>query len=79
MHYQKIVNVELNPDRLQALGITATQVNDQIRTFNANLPGGRADVGSREQSIRTLGSAKSVAVALSTDVSVSERWREEAS
>jgi hydrophobe/amphiphile efflux-1 (HAE1) family protein len=54
------INVELNPDRLQALGITATQVNDQIRAFNANLPGGRADVGSSEQSIRTLGSAKSV-------------------
>jgi multidrug efflux pump subunit AcrB len=54
------VNIELNPDRLQALGITATQVNDQIKTFNTNLPGGRANVGSSEQSIRTLGSAESV-------------------
>lgn len=54
------VNIELNPDRLQALGITATQVNDQIKTFNTNLPGGRATVGSSEQSIRTLGSAESV-------------------
>jgi multidrug efflux pump subunit AcrB len=42
------------------LGITATQVNNQIRALNINLPAGRADVGSREQTIRTLGSAASV-------------------
>ncbi len=56
------IRVDLAPDRLQALGITATQVNDQIRTFNVNLPGGRAEVGGSEQSIRTLGSAANVEV-----------------
>ncbi|MGJ5673492.1 MAG: efflux RND transporter permease subunit [Nostochopsis sp.] len=56
------VRINLEPDRLQSLGITATQVNDQIRAFNINLPGGRAEVGGSEQSIRTLGSAKSVDV-----------------
>ncbi|WP_392531998.1 efflux RND transporter permease subunit [Nostoc sp. C117] len=54
------IRVNLNPDRLQSLGITATQVNDQIRALNINLPGGRAEVGGSEQSIRTLGSANSV-------------------
>lgn len=54
------IRVNLNPDRLQSLGITATQVNDQIRNFNANLPGGRANVGNSEQTVRTLGSAPSV-------------------
>lgn len=57
----RAVRVDLNPERLQALGITATQVNDQLRAFNVNLPGGRAEVGSSEQTIRTLGSATSVA------------------
>jgi multidrug efflux pump subunit AcrB len=52
--------ISLNPDRLQALGITATQVNDQIRASNINLPGGRSDAGGSEQSIRTLGSARTV-------------------
>ncbi|PMB25172.1 efflux RND transporter permease subunit [Fischerella thermalis] len=56
------VRVNLDPDRLQSLGITATQVNNQIRALNINLPGGRAEVGGSEQSIRTLGSAKSVDV-----------------
>jgi hydrophobe/amphiphile efflux-1 (HAE1) family protein len=51
------VRVNLNPERLQSLGLTATTVNDQIRSFNINLPGGRGEVGSQEQSIRTLGSA----------------------
>lgn len=54
------IRVDLAPDRLQSLGITATQVNEQIRNFNVNLPGGRAEVGSSEQSIRTLGSAANV-------------------
>ncbi|MCC5618670.1 efflux RND transporter permease subunit [Nostoc sp. CHAB 5836] len=54
------IRINLNPDRLQSLAITATQVNDQIRALNINLPGGRAEVGGSEQSIRTLGSASSV-------------------
>jgi hydrophobe/amphiphile efflux-1 (HAE1) family protein len=54
------IRINLDPGRLQSVGITATQVNDQIRALNINLPGGRAEVGGTEQSIRTLGSAKSV-------------------
>jgi hydrophobe/amphiphile efflux-1 (HAE1) family protein len=54
------IRINLDPNRLESLGITATQVNDQVRTFNVNLPGGRAEVGGSEQSIRTLGSAKTV-------------------
>ena len=54
------IRIELNPDRLQSLGITATQVNDQIRAFNINLPGGRSQFGGTEKSIRTLGSAKTI-------------------
>ncbi|HEY9832354.1 MAG TPA: efflux RND transporter permease subunit, partial [Stenomitos sp.] len=56
------IRVNLDPSRLQALGITATQVNDQIRAFNVNLPGGRSQLGGSEQSIRTLGSAPNVEV-----------------
>ena len=54
------IRVDLDPSRLQAYGITATQVNDQIRSFNINLPGGRSEVGGGEQNVRTLGSAKTV-------------------
>ncbi|NET85791.1 MAG: efflux RND transporter permease subunit [Moorea sp. SIO1F2] len=54
------IRVDLDPARLQAFGITATQVNDQIRSFNVNLPGGRGNIGGAEQNVRTLGSAKTV-------------------
>ncbi|MEQ8970941.1 MAG: efflux RND transporter permease subunit [Coleofasciculus sp. C1-SOL-03] len=55
------IRVDLDPSRLQAYGITATQVNDQIRNLNIDLPGGRGNVGGSEQNIRTLGSAETVA------------------
>ncbi|PZO42505.1 MAG: ABC transporter permease [Shackletoniella antarctica] len=54
------IRVDLDPQQLNALGITATQVNDQIRALNINLPSGRATLGGQEQSFRTLGSAPTV-------------------
>lgn len=57
---EREIRVALKPDRLLALGITAAQVNEQLRAANINLPGGRGTLGVSEQSIRTLGSADSV-------------------
>ncbi|HVS77845.1 MAG TPA: efflux RND transporter permease subunit [Steroidobacteraceae bacterium] len=54
------VRVELDPARMQALGITAAQVNDQLRDLNIDLPGGQADLGNGEQLIRVLGGADTV-------------------
>lgn len=54
------IRVDLDPDLLQSLGITATQVNDQIAQFNLNRPGGRLELGGNEQNVRTLGSAESI-------------------
>src|SRR5438874_8465125 len=52
------IRVELDPARMQALGITAAEVNQQLRTLNLDSPGGRAQVGGGEQSIRVLGGAR---------------------
>lgn len=54
------VRINLDPARLQAYGITATEIDSQIAQFNVNLSGGRSEVGGREQSVRTLGSAETV-------------------
>ncbi|MBC7544854.1 MAG: efflux RND transporter permease subunit [Candidatus Sericytochromatia bacterium] len=54
------IRIELDPTRMMALGITTDQVNSLIRQFNINLPGGKAELGGAEQSIRTLGTAVSV-------------------
>jgi hydrophobic/amphiphilic exporter-1 (mainly G- bacteria), HAE1 family len=62
------IRVNLNPQRLLALGITANQVHEQIRALNIDLPGGRGSVGTNEQAIRTLGSASSVEKLRSTKI-----------
>jgi hydrophobe/amphiphile efflux-1 (HAE1) family protein len=54
------IRVALDPDRLLALGITAAEVNRQVRATNVDLAGGRGQVGGQEQAIRTLAGARSV-------------------
>ena len=49
---------ELDPARLQALGLTAVEVNEQLRALNLDAAGGRAQVGGGEQAIRVLGGAQ---------------------
>ena len=55
------IRVALDPARLQAYGVTADAVNQQLRRSNIDLPGGRSQLGGQAQTIRTLGGARSVA------------------
>jgi multidrug efflux pump subunit AcrB len=52
------IRVILNPAALQAQGITAAQVNQQLRQSNMNGAGGRAEIAGSEQSVRVLGNAR---------------------
>jgi HAE1 family hydrophobic/amphiphilic exporter-1 len=54
------VVINLQPQRLAAYGITAADISKQLKAINQDVPGGKATIGSMEQSIRTLGSAQSV-------------------
>ncbi|HXI86060.1 MAG TPA: efflux RND transporter permease subunit [Parvularculaceae bacterium] len=54
------IRVALDPNRLEAFGITADEVNRQLRITNIDLPGGRAELGGQAQLIRTLGGAETV-------------------
>ncbi len=54
------IRVLLDPDRLLAFGITAAEVNNQVRATNVDLGGGRGEIGGQEQAIRTLASAHRV-------------------
>jgi len=53
----RTIRVELDPAALQAQGITAAQVNQQLRQSNINATGGRAEIAGSEQSVRVLGNA----------------------
>ena len=67
--------IELKPDRLAALGISAEQVNTQLVQSNVDVPGGRIILYGREQTIRTLGSAASVEALATRPISLpGARW-----
>jgi HAE1 family hydrophobic/amphiphilic exporter-1 len=54
------VRVALRPDRLLAFGLTAAEVNAQLRGLLTNLPAGRAGVGAGDRAIRALGASASL-------------------
>jgi multidrug efflux pump subunit AcrB len=52
------IRVILDPAKMQSFGVTASQVNAQLRQSNVNAAGGRTEIAGAEQSIRVLGNAK---------------------
>src|ERR1700760_3111865 len=57
---QREILVSLDPDRLQAAGLTAVNVSQSLRGTNVDLAGGRAEIGKNDQAIRTLAGAKTL-------------------
>lgn len=51
------IRVILDPARMQSYGITASQVNQQLRQTNLNAAGGRTEIAGSEQAVRVLGNA----------------------
>jgi HAE1 family hydrophobic/amphiphilic exporter-1 len=54
------INVIIDPDRMASFGVTAPQLNTALASFSVDAPGGRANVGGREQTLRVLGAATTV-------------------
>ncbi|WP_454761355.1 efflux RND transporter permease subunit [Caulobacter segnis] len=54
------INVVINPDRMASFGVTAPQLNQALANFSVDAPGGRANIGGREQTLRVLGAATTV-------------------
>jgi len=54
------INVILDPARLSALGVTAPQINEALRSFVVDTSGGRSEIGGREQTVRVLGQTETV-------------------
>jgi hydrophobe/amphiphile efflux-1 (HAE1) family protein len=62
------IRVLLDPDRLLAFGVTAADVNAQVRATNVDLGGGRGEVANQEQAIRTLAGARRVEDLAETEI-----------
>src|SRR5215217_1536954 len=64
------IRVELDPVRMQAQGVSASQINQQLRAININAAGGRAEIAGSQQSVRVLGSALTAHALGETQISV---------
>ncbi|MBP1846368.1 multidrug efflux pump subunit AcrB [Rhizobium petrolearium] len=64
------IRISLNPAKLDAYGITAAEVNQQLRGTNVDLGSGRGQVANNEQTIRTLGDARDVAQLADTTITL---------
>ncbi|MDR7058945.1 MAG: efflux RND transporter permease subunit [Sphingopyxis sp.] len=52
------IRVILDPARMQSYGLTASQVNQELRQVNVNAAGGRTEIAGSEQAVRVLGNAE---------------------
>jgi multidrug efflux pump subunit AcrB len=55
---------------MQALGVTAAQVNHVLRQLNVNAAGGKAEIGGTRQSLRVLGNARNAFELSQTDIAL---------
>ncbi len=65
------IRIDLDPIKLQSYGVTATEVNQQLAATNADSGAGRGEVGGIEQTIRTLGGAKTISDLKATTITLS--------
>jgi HAE1 family hydrophobic/amphiphilic exporter-1 len=49
------IQVKIDPDRLNAYGLSTNDIATALRAQNLELPGGRLEQGARELSVRTVG------------------------
>jgi multidrug efflux pump subunit AcrB len=64
------IRVILDPARMQSYGLTASQVNQQLRQVNVNAAGGRTEIAGAEQAVRVLGNAENAYQLGETRISV---------
>ena len=64
------IRIELDPVKLDSYGTTAAAVSSQIGLTNTDLGAGRAELGSGEQAIRTLGDADTAARLAATTIAL---------
>jgi len=57
---QRAINVTVDPMKLRSRGLSVEDVRQALIQQNIELPGGRIDQGSREESLRTVGRLRSV-------------------
>ena len=66
------VRVELDPQRMLGLNVTAAEISRQLRRVQQEASGGRADVGGVEQTVRTLATVRSAGELAALDIPLND-------
>ncbi|HEY9108263.1 MAG TPA: efflux RND transporter permease subunit [Roseateles sp.] len=69
------LRVELDPSRMLALGVTAAEVSRQLKQVQQEAPGGRAQLGGAEQSLRTIATVQTAAELAAMDIPLTDGRR----
>ena len=64
------IRVVLDPAKMQALGVTASSINQALRQVNTDAAGGSAEIAGSRQSVRVLGNADDALQLASTRISL---------
>jgi multidrug efflux pump subunit AcrB len=65
------VRVDLDPNRMGALGVSAADVSSQLTRTQVELPGGETRIGAQQQTVRTLGTITSIQELAALPISLS--------
>jgi multidrug efflux pump subunit AcrB len=66
------IRVILDPVKLQSHGLTAVEVNSQLRQMNLNAAGGRAEIAGSEQSVRVIGNSRNAHTLGETQIAIGD-------
>jgi multidrug efflux pump subunit AcrB len=69
------IRIELDPLKMAALGVAASDISRRLKQVQLESPGGRGDIGGAEQSVRTIATAASAAELAALDISLQDGRR----
>lgn len=69
------VRIELDPERMSALGVTSSDISRQLAITQKDASGGRADLGGAEQAFRTIATVQTAAELAKMELSLADGRR----
>jgi multidrug efflux pump subunit AcrB len=69
------VRIELDPERMSALGVTSSDISRQLALTQKDSSGGRADLAGTEQALRTIATVQTAAELAKTELALGDGRR----
>jgi multidrug efflux pump subunit AcrB len=69
---QREISVELDPAKMAGLNVTVAEVSRRLQQIQQEASGGRSDIGSAEQSVRTIATVQTAGEIAALDISLND-------